>query len=332
MQLNKIFKDKDIKQDVLVSKKIAVIGYGNQGKAQALNLKDSNKDVFIGLRHGSPNIEEAKSDGFETMNISKAIKKSDLVCLLIPDEEIKTVFNEQVKPYLRNGQCLLFAHGYAVHFNEINIPNFIDVILVAPSGSGKMVRDEFIAGRGVPNLIAIDQDYTKNSLEIALSYSKSIGGTRVCAFLSTFEEEVVTDIFGEQVVLTGAIPSIIRESFNVLLEAGYSPISAWFVCYYEVKSIIDSFHNHGFSFLNDIISNIAEYGGLTRGEKLVNHDVKNEMKHILNQIENGSFKNEWDLEKKQKFKLLNEKRNHIKKSEIEIITLKMLSLLNKKDN
>jgi len=193
-----------------------------------------------------------------------------------------------------------------------------------------MVREEFINGRGVPNLIAIDQDYSKNSLEMALSYSKSIGGTRTCAFLSTFEEEVVTDIFGEQVVLTGGIPSLIKQSFNVLLEDGYSPIVAWFVCYYEVKSIVDSFHANGFDFLNKMISNVAEYGGLTRGERLINSNVKNEMKNILSEIKNGKFKKEWDIEKKQNFKLLNNKRKFTKESEIEKVTLRLLSAIGEK--
>jgi len=330
MKLNKIFKDKDIKEDVLNSTKIAIIGYGNQGRAQALNLKDSNKSVFIGLRKNSKNIKKAQKDGFEIKDIENSINQSDLICLLIPDEEIKTVFNQKIKKHLKKGQTLLFSHGYSVHFKEINIPNFVNVILVAPSGSGKMVRNEFIEGRGVPNLIAIDQDFTGNALEVALSYSKAIGGTRICAFLSTFEEEVVTDIFGEQALLTGGIPSIIKESFNVLLEEGYSPIVAWFVCYYEVKSIIDSFHKNGFSFLNDMVSNIAEYGGLSRGSRLINNDVKNEMKNILSEIKTGKFQKEWNLEKKNNFNFLNEKRKSTKKSKIEKITLEMLSILNEK--
>jgi len=330
MQLNKIFKDKDINYNLLQSKTIAIIGYGNQGKAQALNLKDSSINVIIALRANSKSIKLAQSDGFEVFSIPKAIQLSDIICILIPDEEIQSTFNNTIKSYLRKDQSLLFAHGYSVFFKEITIPDFVNVLLVAPSGSGKMVREEFINGRGVPNLIAVDQDYSKNSLEIALSYSKSIGGTRICAFLSTFEEEVVTDIFGEQVVLTGGIPSIIKESFNVLLEDGYSPIVAWFVCYYEVKSIIDSFHDNGFNFLNKMISNVAEYGGLTRGERLINNGVKNEMKKILSEIKNGEFKSEWDLEKKEQFSLLNKKRELTKKTDIEKITLKMLSILNEK--
>ena len=330
MKLNKIFKDKDITYNLLKSKTISIIGYGNQGRAQALNLKDSKNNVIIGLRENSKSKKLAKSDGFEVFSIPKAVELSDVISILIPDEEIAVVFDSMVNPYLEKGKTLLFSHGYSIFFNEINPPDFINVILVAPSGSGKMVREEFINGRGVPNLIAIEQDCTKNSLEIALSYSKSIGGTRTCAFLSTFEEEVITDIFGEQVVLTGGIPSIIKESFNVLLEDGYSPVVAWFVCYYEVKSIVDSFHANGFDSLNKMISNIAEYGGLTRGERLINSNVKNEMKTILSEIKSGKFKKEWDIEKKQNFKLLNNKRKFTKESKIEEITLKLLSILGEK--
>ena len=330
MKINKIFTDKDITYNLLESKVISVIGYGNQGRAQALNLKDSKSNVIIGLRENSKSKQLAESDGFEVLSISKAVELSDIISILIPDEEISTTFDSMIKPYLKKGKTILFSHGYSVFFNEITPPDFINVILVAPSGSGKMVREEFIHGRGVPNLIAVEQDYTKNSLEIALSYSKSIGGTRTCAFLSTFEEEVVTDIFGEQVVLTGGIPSIIKESFNVLLENDYNPIVAWFVCYYEVKSIVDSFHANGFESLNKMISNVAEYGGLTRGERLIDSNVKNEMKNILFEIKNGKFKKEWDKEKKQNFKLLNNKRKFTKESKIEKTTLKILSILDEK--
>ena len=330
MQSNKIYKDNDIKYNMLESKTVAVIGYGNQGKAQALNLKDSNIDVIIGLRNESKSIKSAQLDGFKVCDISEAIFNSDLICLLIPDEEIELLFNKVIKKHLVKGQSILFSHGYSVFFKKIKIPDFINVILVAPSGSGKMVREEFINGSGVPNLVAVEQDYSKDSLDIALSYSKAIGGTRIGAFLSTFEEEVVTDIFGEQVVLTGGIPAIIRESFNVLLEAGYSPVVAWFVCYYEVKSIVDTFHEEGFNFLNKSISNIAEYGGLTRGERLIDDNVKNKMKSILSEIKNGQFKHEWESEKQQGFKLLKEKRKVVKESKIEKIASQILPLIKKK--
>ena len=326
----KIYKDKDVEEGVLETKNIGIIGYGNQGKAQALNLKDFGLKVMIGLRAKSPRRKEAKSDGFRVCSINDLIIKSDVVCFMIPDEEIPNIFSDLL---FRKGQSLLFSHGYAIHFKEVVPPKFVNIILVAPSGSGKMVREKFLENTGVPSLVAVEKNYTGDALEIALAYSKCIGSTRVGAFISSFSEETITDIFGEQTVLTGSIPSIIRESFNVLLEAGYSPEVSWLVCYYEVKSIIDSFHENGFDFLNNSISNLAEYGGATRGERLVGEKYKNEMKKILKEIEDGSFKSEWEEEKKRKYKFLHSKRNEIKNSKIEKITRQLLSLLyNNKNN
>ena len=323
----KIFKDKDVKNNFLKNKKIGIIGYGNQGRAQALNLRDSKEDLIVGLRDGSKSKNKVKNDRIKALSIEEAVKVSDVVCLLVPDEEIKDLFLDSIQSYLRKGQAILFSHGYAIHFKNIIPPDYIDVILVAPSGSGKMVRQQYLESKGVPNLLAVHQDFSGNAFDVALSYSKAIGGTRSGAFLSTFEEEVITDIFGEQVILTGSIPNIIKESFNVLLEEGYNPEVAWLVCYYEVKNIVESFHDKGFEFLNDSISNLAEYGGFTRGERLINSDVKSEMKKVLKEIKDGSFEKEWSKEKKSNFKLLNHYRDKDKQSEIETITKRLLELL-----
>ena len=325
-----LFFDKDIDISPIKNKKIGIIGYGNQGRAQALNLRDSKEDLIVGLRDGSKSKNKVKNDGIKTVSIEEAVKVSDVICLLVPDEEIKDLFLDSIQPYLQKGQTILFSHGYPIHFKHITPPNYIDVILVAPSGSGKMVRQQYLENKGVPNLLAVHQDFSGNAFDVALSYSKAIGGTRSGSFLSTFEEEVVTDIFGEQVILTGSIPNIIKESFNVLLEEGYSPEVVWLVCYYEVKNIVDSFHDKGFEFLNDSISNLAEYGGFTRGERLINSDVKSEMKTILKEIKDGSFEREWSKEKESNFKLLNDYRGKDKQSEIEAITKRLLELL--KDN
>ena len=329
MNKNKIYKEKDVLENLLEDKVVGIIGYGNQGRAQALNLKDSGIKTIIGLRKLSKSKIKAQKDGFSNiLSIQELIGKSDLISFMIPDEEIPEIFLKIVKD-LRPKQTLLFSHGYCVHFKKINVPNFVNIIMVAPSGAGKMVRQKYLNNSGVPNLLAMHQDYTKTAFQIALSYSKAIGGTRVGSFISTFEEETVTDIFGEQAILTGGIPALIRNSFDVLVESGYSPIVAWFVCYYEVKSIIDLFHENGFDFLNKSISNLAEYGGLTRGDFLIDTDIKLKMKKILEEIKNGNFESEWNNEKNNG-NLLEEKRNKIKDSEIEKMNKKMLKILFKK--
>jgi len=332
MNSTKIYTDKNVKEDIIFNLKIGIIGFGNQGKAQALNLKDSGIDVVVGLRKGSLSKKNAVELGFKVFSVEDLVIKCDIICLLVPDEHISTLYTKDIKKYLKKGKTLLFSHGYAVHFKHINIPVYIDVILVAPNGSGRKVRSEYIKGAGVPNLVAIDQDYSGNALKIALAYSKSIGGTKMGAILTTFKEETITDIFGEQILLTGSIPRLMQESFNVLVENNYSPEVAWLVCYYEVKSIIDSFYKEGFEHLNKIVSNLAEYGGLTRGKRLINSELKKEMKEILKEIEGGRFEKEWTKEKEQNYKILKKERIITKKSKIEKTTLKMTKLFFKDNN
>jgi len=332
MNKTKIYTDHNVKTDIIINLKIGIIGFGNQGKAQALNLKDSGINVVIGLRKGSLNKKNAIDQGFKVYSIEEVVTKCDIICLLIPDEQIGAVYRKDIKKYLEKGKSLLFSHGYSVHFKHINIPIYVDVILVAPNGSGRKVRSEFLKGSGVPNLVAINQDYSGNALELALAYSKSIGGTKLGVFLTTFKEETITDIFGEQILLTGSIPKLMKESFNVLVENNYSPEVAWLVCYYEVKSIIDSFYEEGFDHLNKIVSNIAEYGGLTRGKRLVNSGLKKKMKEILNEIEDGRFEKEWKKEKEYNYKTLKEERKVTKNSKIEKTTLKMTKLFFKDNN
>ena len=324
----KVYKDKDVSKNLLRDKLIGVIGYGNQGRAQALNLKDSGLDVVIGLRKGSKSIDLVKKDGFkQVLSIEKLVKISNVICFLIPDDNIPKVFSEKVKPYLSANQTLLFSHGYCIHFNHITVPDFVNIILVAPSGTGLMVRKEYLQKRGVPNLIAIEQDYTKTAFNIALSYSMSIGGTRAGTFVSTFEEETISDIFGEQTILTGGLPKLIQKSFNTLVDNGYSSAVAWLVCYYEVKLIVDSFHDKGFEYLNNSISNLAEYGGQTRGEELIDKKIEFKMRTILNEIKNGTFEEQWKKEKENNYSLLKERRKKDKMSKIEKTTKTMLKLL-----
>ena len=331
MNRNKIYTDKDVKINCVKDKIVGIVGYGSQGRAQALNLKDSGVEVLIGLRKNSPSIKIAQDDGFKNiLSIAELSKKSEIISLLIPDEEIPHVFKNDMENNILEGKTLLFSHGYCVHYDKMSLPQNVNIIMVAPSGAGEIVRTRYLKNSGIPNLIAIHQDFTKDAFQIALSYSKCIGGTRVGSFISTFEEEVVTDLFGEQAILTGGIPSLIKKSFDVLVNHGYSPTVAWFVCYYEVKAIIDLFYDKGFDHLNKSISNIAEYGGHTRGDFLFDDNFTDKLSLILKQITNGSFDEEWSNEKKDGYKYLKSKRKKTKEIEIEKINKKMLDLLNSK--
>ena len=294
--LNSLYFDKDADLSVIQSKPVAIIGYGNQGRAQALNLRDSGVKVAIGARKGGSSEEQAKRDGFEPQSIEQAVIDADVIAILLPDQIMSVVYEESISPNLSVGKTLQFSHGYNIHYEKIIPPEDIDVIMVAPSGAGKMVREEFENGSGVPNLIAIHQNFSGSAFEVALSYSKAIGGTRSAAFKSTFKEETETDLFGEQVVLTGGIPRLIQNSFKVMVESGYSPIVAWFVSYYEVKLIVDLFNEKGFQFMNDAISDTAEYGGQTRGSRLMDESVTAKMKIFLDEIQSGEFFKEWEKE------------------------------------
>ncbi|MDC1051068.1 ketol-acid reductoisomerase [Candidatus Marinimicrobia bacterium] len=294
MKNSTLFFEDDICINIIKDKKIGIIGYGNQGRAQALNLQDSSLDVIVGIRECSKSIELLKKDNVAFDSIESVVSKTDVLCMLVPDSKAVKVFNNNVKPYLSKGQTLLFSHGYNIHYNLINCPDDINIIMVAPSGGGAMVRSEYKKGSGVPSLIAVNQNYSGHALDIAKAYAKLIGSARICCFLSTFKEETETDLYGEQVLLTGAIPMIIEKSLKVLLDNGYSPVVAWFVCYYEVKMIVDLFHRNGFEYLYKAISDTAKYGGLKSGKYLIDDEYENKLKVILDNIRTGKFKKELD--------------------------------------
>ena len=319
---NTIITDKDVSIKILQNKKIGIIGYGNQGRAQALNLNDSNINVIIGLRSNSKSALIIENDGLEYKKIEDVVVDCDILSILIPDKSIANVWKNRILPNLKDNTTILFSHGYNVHYKLIDIPANINVIMVAPSGGGDLVRSEFEKGKGIPNLLAIYQDYTGESNELVKSYSKAIGGTRICAFFSTFQEETETDLFGEQAILTGGIPWLINNSFNVLIDKGYSPIVSWFVCYYELKTIVDLFHSKGFNYLFDSISDTAKYGGLTKGKLLMNEAFKSNLSLMLDDIRNGNFHKE--ISKTNK---INENQHLFE--DIEYYTQKLLKLLNK---
>ena len=295
MKNSNLFFDSDISTEILDNKNIVIIGYGNQGRAQALNLRDSGFNVTVALRNDSPSISRVIEDGLKYGQIDKVICGADIVCLLVPDSEAPKVFNRYIKSHLKEGSALLFSHGYNIHYNLINYPNNVDIIMVAPSGGGAMVRKEYSNKSGVPALLAVEQNFTGSGLELVKAYSKAIGSSRICTFLSTFKEETETDLYGEQVLLTGGIPMMIEKSLKVLLEDGYSPVVAWFVCYYEVKMIVDLFHEKGIEYLYKAISDTARYGGLKVGDYLIDDEYEIKLKKVLSDIKTGEFKK--DLEK-----------------------------------
>jgi len=327
MQLPKIYKDKDADLNLIKNKSIGIIGYGNQGRAHALNLLDSGMNVSIGLRKESSSWKMAVDSGLNCTPVNDIVKNCDIISLLIPDQVMKEVFLENIAPQLTEGKTLLFSHGYNIHYNLIQPPKFINVIMAAPSGAGSELRKQFKIGKGIPGLIAVHQDYLGDSFDIALSYSKAIGLTRMGVFKSTFGEETETDLFGEQVILTGGIPKLIQSAYKVLLEANYSPMAAWFVCYYELKTIVDMFHSKGFEFMNNAISDTAEYGGITRGNRIIDDHVRTEMRIALKEIQNGKFHKEWMLESKGGHPNLKNMRQKEKNSPIEEISKQLLKEL-----
>ena len=325
--MDNLYFDKDVSLDSIKNSKIAIIGYGNQGRAHALNLRDSGLNVVIGLRDNSPSIKPASEDGFDCVEISKGVRECDIISILIPDQCMSEVFEADISRYLKPGKMLMFAHGYNIYYKEIVPPPFVDVAMVAPSGPGVSVRKEFQNGRGVPTLFAINQDITGRAKQITLAYSKAIGGTKTCCFQSSFKEETETDLYGEQISLTGIIPMIINESFKVLLEAGYSPTVSWFVSFYEVKNIVDLISRVGIEDFYKAVSETAEYGGMKQADRLIDDKFKNEMKSALDFIQSGKFHQNWKNESKSNYSELKAMRKNLEDSPINEITNKMLKIL-----
>lgn len=309
----KIYLDKDIDTELIKSKKIAIIGFGSQGYGQSMNLKDSGCNVILGLRQGGVSDTKAKDYGFTTMSVADAVKQADIIQVLIPDEVQAKVYEEEIKPNLRAGQYLMFAHGFNIHYNWIVPPKDVNVIMVAPKAPGHTVRSEYLAGKGTPSLIAIYQDVTGDSKEVALSYASAIGAGRAGIIETTFKEETETDLFGEQVVLCGGCTALIKNAFETLVEGGYSPYMAYFEVCHELKLIVDLIYEGGIDAMHYSISNNAEYGDLTRGPKLITEDVKNRMKDILKDIQSGSYAKEFMnemLSGSENFKKLREANNN----------------------
>lgn len=285
----KVYYDKDADLGKLKGKKVAIIGYGSQGHAHAQNLRDSGVDVIVGQRPGSPNYDLAREHGFEPMSVADAARQADIIMLLTPDETQRAIYEQDIKPHLTKGKALAFAHGFNIHFSQIQPPKDVDVFLAAPKGPGHLVRRTFTEGAGVPCLVAIEQDATGNALETALAYAKGIGGTRSGVIETSFREETETDLFGEQAVLCGGISALIQAGFETLVDAGYQPEMAYFECLHEMKLIVDLMYEGGLSRMRYSISNTAEYGDYVTGPRLINDEVKAEMKRVLKDIQSGKF-------------------------------------------
>ncbi|MBF2099078.1 MAG: ketol-acid reductoisomerase [Gloeomargaritaceae cyanobacterium C42_A2020_066] len=292
----RLYYDADANLDLLADKTVAIVGYGSQGHAHALNLRDSGVSVVVGLYPGSRSAAKAEAAGLTVLPVAEAAAKADLVMILLPDEVQKTVYKTEIEPHLKPGKVLAFAHGFNIHFAQVVPPAEVDVIMVAPKGPGHLVRRTYEQGEGVPCLFAVYQDASGQARQRAMAYAKGIGGTRAGILETSFREETETDLFGEQAVLCGGLTALIKAGFETLVEAGYQPELAYFECLHEVKLIVDLIVEGGLAKMRDSISNTAEYGDYTRGPRLVNDQTKAEMKKILQEIQAGQFAREFVLE------------------------------------
>ncbi len=292
----KLYYDNDADLELLAGKTVAVLGYGSQGHAHALNLKDSGVDVVVGLRKSSASWAAAEKDGLKVVETAAAAKAGDIIMVLLPDQNQSSVYTNDIRPNLESGNVLAFAHGFNIHFNQIVPPADVDVFMIAPKGPGHLVRRVFAAGGGVPCLLAVHQDASRKATDLAVAYAKGIGGTRAGVIETTFKEETETDLFGEQTVLCGGVSELIKAGFHTLVEAGYQPEIAYFECMHELKLIVDLFYEDGLAGMYYSVSETAEYGGMTRGTEIITEETRERMQDILADIQDGSFAREWILE------------------------------------
>ncbi|MDL2310584.1 ketol-acid reductoisomerase [Peptostreptococcaceae bacterium OttesenSCG-928-C18] len=302
-----MYYEKDGDLGLLEGKKVAILGYGSQGHAHSLNLKESGVDVMVGLREGSKSIEKARENGLEVKSVADCAKEADILMILLPDERQKDVYDNEIAPYLREGQALAFAHGFNIHYKQIVPPTNIDVFMVAPKGPGHLVRRVYQEGMGVPALIAIHQDYSGKAKDLALAYAKGIGGLRAGVIETTFTEETETDLFGEQAVLCGGTTELIKAGFDTLVEAGYQKEIAYFECLHELKLIVDLIYEGGFENMRYSISDTAEYGDYVTSRRIITDETRKEMKNILKDIQDGTFAKNWIEENKTGRKYYNQR-------------------------
>lgn len=317
--------DADLKH--LDGKKVAIIGYGSQGHAHALNLKESGVDVVVGLKSTSSSRQQAEKAGLEVLDIADAAKAGDIVMILIPDQHQASVYEKDVKPYLEAGNALAFAHGFNIHFDQIKPTEDVDVFMIAPKSPGHLVRRVYKEGSGVPCLVAIHQDASGNAKELSLAYAKGLGGTRAGVIETTFKEETETDLFGEQAILCGGVPELVKVGFKTLVDAGYQPEIAYFECLHELKLIVDLMYEGGLERMYYSVSDTAEYGGMTRGEHVVNEETKKRVQEVLDKVLDGSFAREWIDENKQGTPNLKKHRKSHQSLELEKVGKQLRSMM-----
>ena len=310
----KVYTDNDADLNILKDKTLAVLGFGSQGHAHALNLKDSGLNVIIGLYEGSKSIPVAKEKGFEVVSTAEAVQRGDVIFVALPDTKQKAVYKRDIAPFLRKGKTLLFSHGFSIHFKTIVPPKDVDVILVAPKGPGHIVRRQYLEGKGVPALIAVYQNPSKQAKQIALAWAKGIGGARAGVLETTFKEETETDLFGEQTVLCGGVSALVQAGYETLVEAGYQPEMAYFECLHELKLIVDLMNEAGISGMRFSVSETAKWGDVTVGPKIIDSNVKKRMKKALKEVQSGKFAKGWVKEYETGYKkyhaLLKKGENH----------------------
>jgi ketol-acid reductoisomerase len=323
----KMYYEKDTDPSIIRGRKVAIIGYGSQGHAHALNLKESGVDVVVGLREGSSSKAKAEAAGLTVKTIADAAKWADVIMLTMPDTEQKATYQEHIKRYMKPGKALAFAHGFNIRFKRIRPPKGVDVIMIAPKGPGHLVRRTYTEGGGVPCLIAVEQDATGKAKDVALSYAEAIGGARAGIIETSFAEETETDLFGEQVVLCGGLTALVQAGFETLVEAGYQPEMAYFECLHEVKLIVDLMYEEGIAGMRYSISDTAEYGDVTRGPRIITPSTKKQMQRILKEIQSGKFAREWVAESESGRANFNALREAGAKHQIEEVGKRLRSMM-----
>ena len=323
----KVYYDGDANLDLLKNKKVAVLGFGSQGHAHALNLKESGINVIVGLRKTSASWEKAEKAGLKVKTIADAVKWADVIMILLPDQNQKEVYDKEIAPNLKSGDALAFGHGFNIHYKQIVPPADVNVMMIAPKGPGHLVRRTYLEGSGVPCLIAVQQDPSGNTKDLALAWAKGIGGTRAGVIETNFKNETETDLFGEQAVLCGGSAELIKAGFETLVEAGYPPELAYFECMHEMKLIVDLYYEGGLSRMNYSVSDTAEYGGMTRGSRLITAETKKEMKKILSEVQSGQFAKEWLDEYHSGMPNMNKLRKENREHKIEEVGAKLRGMM-----